>query len=218
MPTRPIRPEVVPTALFDARIILPDVVIPIDRAEWFRPLEPGIKLKPGAQIPRPIAVPVAAANKVLRGVIHLVADVRADAPPTVVWVRGSDELLVMLDQIQLTCAPGFVTIRMVVQCDEVRDAQRVDIAFAVGSKARPTGLVMSTFDRVQGPAVITNTWSAAITAFAWEALLTTATQLAAGIGKDASKRALLPASIAADKDVLLIGVMARHTLGFLVSR
>jgi hypothetical protein len=218
MPSRPTRPEAAPSARFDARIILPDVVIPIDRAEWFRPLEPTTKLKPGAQVPKPILVPAAAANAVLRGVIHLVADLRADAPPTVVWVRGSDELLVLLDGIQLTCAPGFVTIRLVVQCDQVPDAQRVDVAFAVGSKARPSGLLMSTFDRVQGPALITNTWSAEITAFAWEALLTTATQLAAGIGKDANGRALLPASIAADKDLLMIGVMARHNLGFVGQR
>jgi hypothetical protein len=195
-------------------IILPGGTIPVRNNDWFRPLRPGIKLPPGELAPNLMRIPVADANAVLQGIIHLVADTSADTRPIVVWVAGDDELQVFIDQTRLTCAPGFLTISLFVHCDQLRDAQRIDVAFAVGSAQRPTGLVMSTFDRVQGPAIITDTWSASLTAFAWEALLTTAQQLAAGMGKDASGRPLVPGTIAADTNLLLIGAMARNNLAF----
>jgi len=187
-------------------------------AEWFRPLAQDIKLTAGMLAPHTLRVPVAAANAVLRSIIHLVADIRADAPPTVVWTSGANELLVMLDRTRIVCAPGFVTFALFVACDQLRGVQRIDVAFAVGSKSRPTGLLMSAFDRVQGPAIIADTWSATITAFAWEALITTAQQLAGGVGKDSRGRALVAGSIAADTDVLLVGPMARHNLGWVDGR
>ena len=214
MPPRPVRP-VNPTRPDFGNltpIVLPGAVIPLRNTDWFRPLHPGIKLPPGRIAPDLLRVPVAAAQTVLRAIIHLVADIAADTRPSVVWVAGDNELMVLLNETRLTCAPGFVTLSLVVQCDEVRDTQRIDVAFAVGSPQRPTGLVMSTFDRVQGPAVITNTWSGSLTAFAWEALLTMAQQLAAGVGKDASGRPLVPGTIAADTNLLLIGAMARNNL------
>jgi hypothetical protein len=192
--------------------VLPGAVVPLTDAGWYRPIPPTAKLPAGAVVPDLIRVPVRDANTVLLSIIHLVADIRADASPTVVWTLGAHELLVHLDRTQLVCAPGFVTLAFFVECDQVRSAQRVDVLMAVGSKARPGGLVMSTFDRVQGPLVITDTWSAPIIAFAWETLVTTTQQLTAGLGRDARKRALVPFSIAADTDVLLIGAMARHDL------
>ncbi|MBC7841323.1 MAG: hypothetical protein H7099_03390 [Gemmatimonadaceae bacterium] len=210
MPPRPVRP-VAPTL---SPIVLPGAIIPIRNSEWFRPLRPGIKLPPGEIAPDLLRIPVKDADAVMRGIIHLVADIAANTRPSVVWVAGDDELLVQLDATRLTCAPGFITISLFVQCDEVRDVQRIDVAFAVGSPQRPTGLVMSTFDRPQGPAVILDTWGASITAFAWETLVTTAQQLAAGVGKDASGRPLVPGTIAADTNLLLIGAMARNNLAW----
>ena len=192
--------------------MLPGATIALTDTAWFRPLEPDVKLRPGALAPGVIRVPEAHAQRVVRGIIHLVADVRADAAPTVVWVAGHDELLVYLDRTLITCTSGIVTLSLVVTCDEIRQDQRVDVAFAVGTPARPAGLVMSTFDRVQGPAVIGDTWSGSVTAFAWEAVITVAQQLAAGTGKDAAGRPLVPATIAADKNLLLIGAMARTNL------
>jgi hypothetical protein len=214
MPPRPVRPvdPTRPPVGNLTPIVLPGAVIPLRNTDWFKPLHPGIKLPPGELAPNLLRIPVKDAETVLRGIIHLVADIAADTRPSVVWVAGNDELLVRLDQTRLTCAPGFITISLFVECDEVRDTQRIDIAFAVGSPQRPTGLVMSTFDRPQGPAAITNTWSASLTAFAWEVLVTTAQQLAAGVGRDASKRPLVPGTIAADTDLLLIGAMARNNL------
>ena len=210
MPPRPVRP-VAPVL---TPIVLPGAIIPIKNSDWFRPLHSGIKLPPGTIAPDLLRIPVKDAETVMRGIIHLVADIAADTRPSVVWVAGDDELLVQLDATRLTCAPGFITISLFVQCDEVRGAQRIDIAFAVGSPQRPTGLVMSTFDRPQGPSAILDTWSASITAFAWETLVTTAQQLAAGVGNDANKRPLVPGTIAADTNLLLIGAMARNNLAW----
>jgi hypothetical protein len=219
MPLRPNPPVITPPAgATTARLVLPGATITLPNANWFQTLTSNVKLRPGAVAPNMLRVPVADAQAVLRGIIHLVADVRADAPPTVVWVAGREELLVYLDRAALACAPGLVTISLVVRCDEVKGAQRVDVAFAVGKLERPTGLVMSTFDRVQGPAVIADTWSESLTAFAWEALVTLAQQLAAGTGKDSAGRPLVPALIAADKNLLLIAAMARNNISLAKER
>jgi hypothetical protein len=213
MPLRPDRPDTTrPDAADGRRLVLPGATIALTHTNWFQPLKPSVKLRPGTLAPNMLRVPEADAQAVLRGIIHLVADIRAGTPPTVVWVAGQDELLVYLDRTRITCAPGMITIALVVACDELRGDQRIDVAFAVGTVQRPTGLVMSSFDRVQGPALIADTWSEAITAFAWEALVTIAQQLAAGTGKDAAGRPLVPALIAADKNLLLIGAMARNTI------
>lgn len=196
-------------------IALPGATIPLRNADWFKTLAPGVKLVAGAVAPSVLRVPVKDAELVMRRLIHLVADIRADSPPTVVWVLGKDELLVLLDKTQLGCEAGIVTISLFVQCDEVRGAKRVDVQFAVGSPTRPSGLIMSTFDRVAAPPEIADTWSRSIIAFAWETLVTIATQLAAGVGRDSAKRPLVPATIAADRGVLLIGAMARNALGTL---
>jgi hypothetical protein len=219
MPLRPDRPDITPpTGAIVQRLVLPGATIALPNANWFQPLTPNVKLRPGAVAPNMLRVPVADAQAVLRGIIHLVADIRAGSPPTVVWVAGREELLVYLDRTRMACAPGLVTISLVVSCDEVKGDQRVDVAFAVGTLERPTGLVMSTFERVQGPAVIADTWSESLTAFAWEALVTMAQQLAAGTGKDGAGRPLVPALIAADKNLLLIAAMARNNISLAKER
>lgn len=215
MPSRPVRPDPSLPAIGALRqIVLPDVTIDIGNPKWFRPLPPNIKLPPGTLAPDLLRVPIGDANKVLRGIIHLVADIPADAPKDVVWVDGANELRVLLDRTTLTCAPGFVTVSLTVECEELREPQRLDVAFAVGRKDKPTGLLMSTFDRVQGPALIAEYWSGALSAFAWEALVTTAQQLAGAVGKDAGGKPLVPGSIAADTDALLLGAMSRTALNW----
>ena len=215
MPPRPVRPDITrPIVNALNPIVLPGAVIPIRNSDWFRPLRPGIKLPPGELAPNLLRIPVRDAETVMRAIIHLVADIGADTRPSVVWVAGDNELHVLLDLTRLTCAPGFITLSLFVECDEVRGTQRIDVAFAVGAPQRPTGLVMSTFERPQGPVVITDTWAGSLTAFAWETLVTNAQQLAAGVGKDASGRPLVPGTIAADTNLLLIGAMARNNLAW----
>jgi hypothetical protein len=71
---------------------------------------------------------------------------------------------------------------------------------------------MSTFERVDAPDLISGLWSEALTALAWEALLELAARLCAAVGKDAQGRPLIPASIAAAPELLIITPMARNDL------
>lgn len=184
---------------------------------WYRPLDARRKLVPGAAAPDLLRVPAAVATRALRAAAHLVADVPAGSPPTVVWVQGASELLVRLDALTLECTTGLVTLGIPVDCDQLGKPTPILVPLAVGSANRPAGLVMSTFDRLAGPDVITRIWSAALTAFAWEALVHLASQLSAAVGKDAAGRPLVPASIAAEADLLLVQPMARHQLGAIPS-
>lgn len=204
-----IDPRIAPRA---PGIVLPGVTIKLPPFKWYRPLPPDVVVPPGTVSPELIRVPERDAERVLRAVIHLVADIREEQPPNVVWTLGNDELHVLLEKTRISCALGLVTIGLTVQCEEVRGAQRMDVGFAVGRPDRPTGLVMSTFDRVQGNSAIASAWSEALTAFAWEALVAMAEQLAGGMGRDSRGRALVPGSIAAGPSALFIDPMARHDL------
>jgi hypothetical protein len=122
---------------------------------------------------------------------------------------------VRTDGISLACAPGLITIGLPVHCDQLGakagDAV-VAVPLAVGSPDRDAGLVMSTLARPSGPAEVVAVWSEALTAFAWEALLHLCQQLSAAVGNDRSGKKLVPVSIGADRDVLLVQPMARHDL------
>jgi hypothetical protein len=197
---------------------LPNVRVNLPRFDWFKPLPPDVVVPPGKVSPQLLRVPERDAERVLLAVIHLVADIRKEQPPNVVWTLGNDELHVLLDKTRLSCGPGIITIGLTVQCEEARGPQRMDVGFAVGRPDRPTGLIMSTFDRVQGNLAIANTWSESLTAFAWEAVVTMAEELSGGMGKDSRGRALVPGSIAADKGAIFIDPMARHDLRWVASK
>ena len=74
---------------------------------------------------------------------------------------------------------------------------------------------MSTLTHVDGPQIISERWSDAITAFAWEALLELARRLCNNLGRDAAGLPLIPGAIASARDALLIQPMSRHDLSAL---
>jgi hypothetical protein len=113
--------------------------------------------------------------------------------------------------IGLSCTNGLVRIRLDVACDQIGRVS-VIVPFAVGTAGAPTGLVMSTFSRVDGPAAVADVWSEAISAFAWEALLELARQLCAELGRDRRGRGLVPIDIGAAPKLLTVTAMARHDL------
>jgi len=180
-------------------------------ADWFHRLDPQVRLRPGAAAPDGLRVPAPQAQRLLRGTIHLVADVPKGSSPRLVWVQGADELLVHLDRVELACDEGLVTVGVQVGCDQLPDDGRVTVPLAVGTAQLPTGLVMSTLSRPAGPAVVVDAWSEPIVAFAWEALVHLARTLCAAAGSDAGGRPLVPASIAAEPRVLLVQPAARHS-------
>ncbi len=86
------------------------------------------------------------------------------------------------------------------------------VPFAVGRPDAPRGLLMATTDRVDAPAIVADGWSAAITAFCWEAILELARRVSAESGNDQRGRPLVPGAIGADKGLLVVQPMARHDL------
>lgn len=179
---------------------------------WFKRLHPRLRLAAGTPAPDTLQVPVADANRILARTARFVADLPAGSPGEVVWVQADSELLVHTDRVSLACAPGLITVSVPVGCDQVPQGATVTVAFAVGTAERPTGLVMSTLARPSGPAAVTAVWGDAITAFAWELLLHLATELCAAVGNDGSGKKLVPGSIGAERERLLVRPMARHQL------
>jgi len=180
---------------------------------WFRVLARDVILAPGRLAPEPLRVPESDANRVLLSTVRLVADLPAGSPTDVVWTRGESELLVRTGKVMLACTTGMVSIAIPVTCDQLFDKDALMIVpLAVGTEQRPAGLVMSAFTRPAGPEVVTAVWSEPLTAFAWEVLLHLAQQLCAAAGRDQQGRVLVPASIAAAQDVLILQPMARNEL------
>ena len=193
---------------------LTDVRVAVRDLRWFHAIGPGDRVAPGQPAPTLLRVPAAEANRVLQQTVRLVADLPRGSSGLVVWQQGGSELAVRTKEIALACAEGLVTITFPVRCDQLSKDERVAIPLAVGTEARPAGLVLSALTRPQGPAVVTQLWAEALTAFAWEALVHLAQQLCAAVGKDTTGKPLVPGSIAAARNTLLLQPMARHALSW----
>lgn len=214
MPAQPgttfpgVRPDRV-AAAFAANGRIAD--LPANRRRWLTTLPADEQLAPGEGV-RLLRVPEATAGKLLQGVVRFVVDVPAGTNLTVVWQSGADELAVDAGSVELQCSRGLATLSVLVGCDQLSEPVRVFVPFAVGTQASPRGLLMSTFTRVDAPAVVAEGWSDAITAFCWEALLELARRISAETGRDNEGQPLIPGLVAAERGLLLIGPMARHDL------
>ncbi|GAA4116381.1 hypothetical protein GCM10022415_13390 [Knoellia locipacati] len=186
---------------------LPRLVTVLDRATWFTPLTK--RVPPGQTSKDQVRIPVRDAQRLLVDVVRLVADLPKDTTPVLVWQQGAAELEVDTSATTLDCDHGLVTVGVRVDCDQLREPTAVSVPFAVGTVEAPTGLVMSTFTRLSGPPVVTDAWSDAITAFAWESLVELTRRVCAQLGRDTRARALIPGGIAAEKGVLLVQPMSR---------
>jgi hypothetical protein len=162
---------------------------------------------PGAVSSRWITVPVPVANRLLAAAVRLVADLPVVSTPEVVWTSGRSELLVHTDQVTLSCSTGVVQLAVAVSCDQAAGA--VTVSFALGTSDATRGLFLATFDRPSGPPALVGVWGQALTAFAWECLLTLANELAAVAGKDAQGRPLVPAALGSTADGLQVLPRAR---------
>jgi hypothetical protein len=190
----------------------------------------GVELSARARLPRPVVVDrgttdwmrlsTADAQRLLREVTRLVADLPRDTGGDVVWRSGASELLVLTDRVTLELAPGLVTVGIPVGCDQLTGRGRrraaadgtetVSVPLGVGTTKQVRGLFVSSFDRPAGPDAVTASWADALTAFAWEVLITLAQHLAAAAGRDGQGRPLVPGAIAAERGALLVLPMARN--------
>ena len=167
-------------------------------------------IRPGTRPGKPVMLKPAQAQSILNEVVRLVADLPRKSTPDVVWTLGADELLVQTDETTIATTSGIVTITVLVRCDEVDDEVEIPVPIGVGTKDAPAGLVMSAFDQLQGPTVITDVWTDAITAFAWECLVEVCRTVAANVGVDGRGRPLIPGLVSAGPKGLSVEAMARH--------
>ncbi len=193
---------------------LPDLVLgaAVRDASWLTPVRSAARLRPGQVPKQSLTVPAAEAQRVLRGIIRFVVDIPADTSTVLVWQRDGSELWVDVATVTMACGDGLVRLGVKVGCDQLAAPTVMTVPIGVGSLDAPSGLVMSTVDRLDGPDIIAARWSEAITAFAWEALLELSRRLCAEIGHDASGLPLIPGAVGAATGALLIQPMARNDL------
>ena len=134
----------------------------------------------------------------------------APAPALVKWQEGDRELVIYPSKVSARFANGVIAVMIAVSTDQTGDAA-VFVSFVVGSPKQPAGLVATTSARPNGPAVIVDSWSKPLIAFAWHVVLEVATNLAAAAGRDVDGSRLVPIALAASPNALSIVPMARHT-------
>jgi hypothetical protein len=156
-----------------------------------------------------LSIPIGTVNRMVPGVTRLVADLPTGTTPEVVWTSGAAELLVHTDQVGFSASPGVLQVGITVECDQVAEPAVVTVSFVTGTVENPRGLFLATFERPAGPAPVVAVWADALTAFAWESVITLATTLAAAAGQDAQGRALVPGMIAASRGAFQVLPMPR---------
>jgi hypothetical protein len=181
-------------------------------ASVLRAIRGADRLEPGEVPKRGVTVKAAEATRLLRSVIRFVADLPADSSPVVVWELEGSELWVDTSTVALTCIPGVIRVTVAVGCDQLPERAVLTVPFGVGRPEAPTGLVMSSLSRLDGPEVVTGRWTGALTAFAWEAVLELTRRICAELGKDAAGLPLIPGSISAGSQTLVVQPMARNDL------
>jgi hypothetical protein len=174
-----------------------------------RRMPTGLTLTDRAAASKWLTIPVPTVNRMMPAVTRLVADLPVGTTPEVVWTSGAAELLVHTDQVTLAASAGVLAVGIGVECDQVGEPATVTVSFATGTDKNPRGLFLATFERPAGPAVVVDVWADALNAFAWESVVTLATELAAAAGQDGQGRPLVPGMIAATGDALQVLPMPR---------
>jgi hypothetical protein len=170
-----------------------------------RPFGPG---ESGPEIPLGGAAGAALYRLVAQRIVGL-PSASPDAPQELVWTQGDDELVVDVGAVKVTTAPGAVAVDVPVRCDQVGSAT-VRVRFALGSDERPAGLIAATDERPFGPPEIVDVWGDALTAFAWQLVVTTAAHVAGATGQDGEGSGLIPVAIRSTEAGLVVQTMARH--------
>jgi hypothetical protein len=186
-------------------------LIDFSRYDWLKPIDTNLILDIGEQSPDLLSVPTRDAQQVLKETVRLVLDLPRNSTPLVVWTQGDSELLIHSDQTRIELSSGVVTLRITAECEE-HGKLVIPVPIGVGTKQSPGGLVMTTFEDLEGPEELVAAWSDAIIAFAWEALLEIARVICAEVGNDKRGLPLVPGSIGASPNRLLLQPVSRFSL------
>ena len=189
--------------------------VPVPDASFFKRVRAAGRLQPGDVPKQGLTLKAAEATRLLRGIIRFVADIPADTSPVVVWQADGSELWVDISTVSMACAPSLVRVSVKVGCDQLPDAAVVTVPFGVGSAAAPTGLVMSTLTRLDGPPVVVDRWTAGPDGLRLGGRPGAGPAAVRRMGTDKAGLALIPGSIAAGASTLLIQPMSRNDLSAL---
>ena len=129
-----------------------------------------------------------------------------------VWTHLGNEASVRLDGARASVADGIVLVGLTLATLET-GPQELTTVFAVGSRAKPAGLLAVAEDRPRGHGDLAATFAEPVIATAWRALLTVVRDVAASAGRDALGDPLVPVALAARPGVLDIHTIADHRLG-----
>lgn len=185
--------------------------IDFSRFDWLKRIDTSLLLDIGNRSPDLLSIPTKDAQRVLSETVRLVLDLPRNSTPLVVWTQGDSELLIHSDKTRIGLSSGVVTLRITVECEE-HGKLVIPVPIGVGTKQSPSGLVMATFEDLEGPAELVVAWSDAIIAFAWEALLEIARVICSEVGNDKRGLPLVPGSIGASSNRLLLQPVARFSL------
>lgn len=127
--------------------------------------------------------------------------------PPILWDDGTSRLLVHLDKATVVTGDGTIDVTVEVECDQ---AGRVAVVctFVTSGRARPAGFSWATETRPRGPAVVVENWGDALVALCWRALIEIARGGAAAQGTDDVGQPLVPSTVVAIPEGLVVVPMA----------
>ena len=123
------------------------------------------------------------------------------------WQEGDRELVIYPSRVTARFANGVIVVTIPVSTDQTGDVA-VFVSFVVGSPKQPAGLVATTSARPTGPAVIVDSWSNPLIAFACTSCSGSREPRGAA-GRDVDGSRLVPIALAASPNALSIVPMAR---------
>lgn len=163
---------------------------------------------PAGTAGKPVELDHDSARRVFRlGFRAAAGAARADS---VLWEKGSMQLLVHISRVEIALGDGTVTANIPVECDETGPTS-VTVVFAVGSSERAAGALAATEDRPRGPVAIVTLWSEELIALAWQGVMQGVVGLAGAAGQDEDGAALVPAMFTVTANRVAVQPMARHT-------
>jgi hypothetical protein len=193
-----------------ADVIAPEYARFVAAARRAGRIEPAAGGLTAGQISQPVRVEAASLSQLLIAAAKRASGFLGPTRRTeIVWIDGDRQLAINLAELKGEVGDGHVRVRIPVRCDQTGRGV-VDVVFAVGSKAQPSGVYASTYRRPDGPALVVAVWSEALVAFAWQCLLDVVSGIAAATGKDQGGNLLVPVDLVAMAGALEILPMARH--------
>jgi hypothetical protein len=167
------------------------------------------KLLKEGELSRPVSIAAKSIPGLLRTAARRAVRLPSNRQPEIIWVQGDRELAINLAALNAKVSDGLIRVLIPVRSDQTGRGI-VDVAFAVGTANKPSGLYASAYRRPNGPPLIVEAWGDSLVAFAWQCLLGMLTGVAAAAGKDARGEVLVPAELIASANGISILPMARY--------